>query len=248
MYLFIYYIINFLKLEVKYDKIKVKEREKREKMKNKDIIFFDLDGTITDSKSGIFHSIRYALQFFGMKEQDDEKLSLFLGPPLIDSFIKYYDMDEARAATALLKYREYYSEKGVYDLTMYEGMDALLKKLKEYGFIVCLATAKPLFYAKGIIERIDLLPYFDFLGGATMDESMNSKFAVIKHVIEQNGFEKNRILMVGDRADDIFGAFKNGIEALGVLYGYGSREELKNAGCKYFAENVKDVEKIILEQ
>ncbi len=217
-------------------------------MHHKDIIFLDLDGTITDSKQGIFRSIRHALRYFELEEKNEEILSCFLGPPLIDSFMKYYHMDEEKANVALAKYREYYSVKGIHELTMYEGIEELLKTVKEKGFIVCLATAKPLFYAKGILKRLGIISYFDYLGGASMDESMNSKSAVIFDIIKRNQFDKNRILMIGDRADDILGASSNGIEALGVLYGYGSLEELTHAGCTQFAKTVKEVEKKILEQ
>ncbi len=216
-------------------------------MLGKDIILFDLDGTITDSKKGIFASICYALDYFKIEDKAEEKLQKFLGPPLVNAFMEHYGMCEEEANIALIKYREFYSETGVFMLSMYEGFDTLIKTLKEKGYTTALATSKPIFYAEKIVERIGIKPYFDYLCGATMDETMNEKEDIIRYTIEQNGYDKSRVLMVGDRKNDIEGAIKNGVEALGVLYGYGSYEELKNAGCKYFAETVEKTLHKILE-
>ena len=209
-------------------------------MRGKDIIFFDLDGTITDSKKGIFASICHALDYFGIQSREEEKLQKFLGPPLVDAFMEHYGMSEEDANTALMKYREFYSVEGVYMLSMYEGFDALLQTIKEKGYTVVLATSKPIFYAEKIVERIGIKPYFEYLCGATMDETLNKKEDIIRYIIEEKQYPKERILMVGDRNHDIKGAVLNGVEALGVLYGYGSYEELKNAGCRHFANTVEE--------
>ncbi len=216
-------------------------------MLGKDIIFFDLDGTITDSKKGIFASICYALDYFGIKERETERLQKFLGPPLVEAFMEHYGMDEKDANKALLKYREFYSAEGVYMLSMYKGFDVLVKTIKEKGYTVVLATSKPIFYAEKIVERIGIKTYFDYLCGATMDETLNKKEDIIRHIIEEKQYPKERILMVGDRNHDIRGAVLNGVEALGVLYGYGSYEELKQAGCKHFANTVEETLQKILE-
>ena len=129
-------------------------------MQGRDIILFDLDGTLTDSKEGIFNSIRYALNFFDIEETDDEKLSLFLGPPLVQAFMKYYQMSEENAELALVKYRENFVKKGIYQLSMYDGIDNMLKTLKENRMTVCLATSKPLKFAEQIVKRIGIAPYF----------------------------------------------------------------------------------------
>lgn len=216
-------------------------------MQGRDIIFFDLDGTLTDSKEGIFNSIRYALKFFDIEETDDEKLSLFLGPPLVQAFMKYYQMSEENAELALVKYRENFVKKGIYQLSMYDGIDNMLKALKENRITVCLATSKPLKFAEQIVKRIGIAPYFDYLAGATMDETRNEKADIIDYVITQNGFHKDRILMVGDRENDIKGAHQNHVEVLGVLYGYGSRLELETAGCIHFAKTVAETKSFILQ-
>lgn len=215
-------------------------------MKGRDIILFDLDGTLTDSKEGIFNSLRYALRFFGIEENDDEKLSLFLGPPLVWAFAEYYRMSEKDAAAALVKYREYFSVKGICQLSVYQEIEDMLKSLKEQSMTVCLATSKPLEYARKIVKRAGIANYFDCMGGATMDETRNEKADIINYVITENNFDRNRVLMVGDRKNDIYGAFYNNVAALGVLYGYGSKDELKNAGCRYFAETVEEAKKLII--
>lgn len=216
-------------------------------MQGRDIILFDLDGTLTDSKEGIFNSIRYALKFFDIEETDDEKLSLFLGPPLVQAFMKYYQMSEKNAELALVKYRENFVKKGIYQLSMYDGIDQMLKALKENRMTVCLATSKPLKFAEQIVKRIGIAPYFDYLAGATMDETRNEKADIIDYVITQNGFHKDRILMVGDRENDVKGAHQNHVEVLGVLYGYGSRLELETAGCINFAKTVAETKNFILQ-
>ncbi|MBR4891122.1 MAG: HAD-IA family hydrolase [Clostridia bacterium] len=215
-------------------------------MKNKEIIFFDLDGTITDSKKGIFNSIKYVLDFYKIEERDENILIKFLGPPLKDSFMKYFNMSEKQAIEAVAKYREYYRVKGIFELSVYDGAEEMLKKLKENGKTVCLATSKPQEFAESILKRHDLLKYFDFLAGATMDEKRNEKDLVIKYAIEQNSFNKEKIVMIGDRENDILGAKINGIDSIGVLYGYGDEEELKKAGCKSFAKSTSEVTDLLI--
>ena len=217
-------------------------------MQGKDIIFFDLDGTITDSKKGIFASLCYALDYFGIKEWEEERLQKFLGPPLVEAFMEYYGMSERDANTALMKYREFYSVEGVYMLSMYDGFDGLIKTIYKKGYTAVLATSKPIFYAEKIVERIGIKPYFDYLCGATMDEKLNKKEDIIRHIIKTKQYPKDRILMVGDRNHDIKGAKINGVEALGVLYGYGSFTELEQAGCRHFANSVDETLAKILEQ
>ena len=242
------YIIKRLKNKVKYDKMSKKYRIKEGIiMQGKDIILFDLDGTITDSKKGIFASIRYALNYFGIKDSPEEKLQKFLGPPLVQAFMEYYGMSED-ANIALVKYREFYSVEGVFMLSMYKGFDDVIKTLKENGFTTALATSKPLFYAEKIVERIGIKPYFDYLCGATMDETMNEKADIIKYTIEKNNYDKNRILMVGDRNHDIKGAISNNVTPLGVLYGYGSKDELEKAGCRIYAETMDDLKRILIKK
>lgn len=212
----------------------------------KEIIFFDLDGTIVDSKPGIIESVKYALKHFGIDEKDEEKLNFFIGPPLFDAFSKYYNMNKEDADLAVAKYRENYNgNKAVLKYSVYEGIEDVLKKLKKAGKTICLATAKPLKFAEIILKDAGLYDYFDVVNGASFDESKRTKSAVIKDTIDTNNFEKEKILMVGDRENDVTGALKNNIDVLGVLYGYGDIKELTEAGCRLIAENVEDIIKII---
>lgn len=214
----------------------------------KNIIFFDLDGTIVDSAPGILESVKYALAHFGIEEKDKEKLNVFIGPPLFDAFSKYYNMNKEDADLAVAKYRENYNgNNAVEKFTVYDGVEKMLKDLKSQGFTICLATAKPLLFAQKILDKADLSKYFDVINGASFDESKRTKTAVIADTIEKSNFKKERILMVGDRENDVTGAKNNGISVLGVTYGYGDKKELKDAGCLNIVSSPEEVVKFIME-
>ena len=215
----------------------------------KDIIFFDFDGTIVDSAPGIKASVQYALLHFGIEENREEILNLFIGPPLFDAFSEHYNMSEKDADTAVEKYRENYNGNGAMNnFLVYDGVEEMLKTLNREGFTLCIASAKPTPYIKKMLESVDLIKYFYFINGASFDETKRTKSAVIKETIEVNNFSKERILMVGDRENDVTGAKKNDIDILGVLYGYGDEEELSDAGCEKLAETPEEVVKIIMNQ
>jgi len=218
-------------------------------MMKKDIIFFDFDGTIVDSAPGIKESVKYALQHFGIEETREEIINLFIGPPLFDAFRDNYNMSKEDADTAVAKYRENYKDNNAMEhFTVYDGVEEMLKSLKDAGFTLCIASAKPTPFIKRMLDKADLSKYFYFINGASFDESKRTKSAVIAETIEVNGFLKEKILMVGDRENDVTGAHKNGIDVLGVLYGYGDREELEKAGCEILADTPKEVVKKIKEQ
>lgn len=199
--------------------------------------FFDLDGTLTDPGEGITNSVAYALKHFGIEEPDHTKLYPFIGPPLIDSFRKYYGFSEQQADEAVEKYREYFRERGLYENKLYEDIPSVLRRLKESGKTLAVATSKPEIFTEKILQHFDLRQYFDFVGGATLDKTRIRKSDVIAYVIESLGIrDKSQILMIGDRDQDVYGAKANGIACAGVLYGYGSREELENAGADYVVE------------
>ena len=210
-----------------------------------DIILLDLDGTLTDPGVGITNSVKYALEKWDIKVEDRSELYKFIGPPLVDSFSKFYGFSEEDSLKALKYYREYFSVKGIFENEKFAGTDGLLKKLKENGKNVLLATSKPEKYAVEILKYFGIYEYFDFIAAATMDEKRNKKDDVIEYAIKNFGIEDiSKALMVGDRKDDILGAKKFGMDSLGVLYGYGSLDELKNAGATYIAETMEDVCKI----
>ncbi len=215
----------------------------------KDIIFFDFDGTIVDSAPGIKESVKYALSYFGIEETREEMLNLFIGPPLFDAFSEHYNMNKEDADKAVEKYRENYNGNNAMEhFLVYDGVEEMLKTLKSEGFTLCIASAKPTPYIKKMLESVDLAKYFYFINGASFDETKRTKSAVIKETIEVNNFPKERILMVGDRENDVTGARKCGIDILGVLYGYGDEKELCDAGCEKLAKTPEDVVKIILNK
>lgn len=212
----------------------------------KEYILFDLDGTLTDPGEGITKSVEYALNKYDIEVKNRTELYTFIGPPLIDSFMKYYDMSFIEAQQAVEYYREYFKVKGLYENEVYEGIIELLELLKKMGKKIILATSKPEVYAIEILKHFDLFEYFDFVGGATMDTTRSKKADVIRYVLESCDIQDlNQAIMIGDRKHDIIGANENGLESIGVLYGYGDLEELQKANATYIAKNVEDILKYI---
>lgn len=215
-------------------------------MSKYDIILFDLDGTLTDPGMGITNSVMHALKKYGIEVENRETLYKFIGPPLIDSFEKYYGFSHEEAVKSVDYYREYYADKGIYENEVYNGIEAMLQKLSEEGKKIILATSKPEPFAREILRHFGLYKYFLFAAGSTMNETRTNKADVIEYALaECNITDKSSVVMVGDREHDIIGANKNGIDSIGVLFGYGSREELENAGATYIAETVEDIIKYV---
>ena len=207
-----------------------------------DIILFDLDGTLTDPGIGITNSVAHALAHWNIEVADRAELYKFIGPPLSDSFMRYYGFSEEDAIHAIAVYREYFSVKGLYENEVYPGIPELLESLKAQGKTVVLATSKPEKFAVEILRHFGLYDYFDIIAGASMDESRNKKADVIAYAISQmKNPDLSRMIMIGDREHDILGAKQIGIDSIGVLYGYGDRAEHEKAGATYIAEKVKDI-------
>ena len=216
-------------------------------MKKYKYILFDLDGTITDSALGITNSVKYALNKLNAPIPPYETLCKFIGPPLLDGFRDICGFDAEKAQEAVKLYREYYETTGLYENAVYDGIPEFLRALKEKGKTVILATSKPEKFARLILEHFNLIQYFDYAAGATIDETRNKKDAVIAYALKEcNITDKSLAVMVGDRHHDIFGAKQNGIASIGVLYGFGSHEELTAAGADYIAENIDELYKILL--
>lgn len=218
---------------------------KREKNKY-NIVLFDLDGTLTDPGEGITNSVAYALKKFNITVDDKTKLYSFIGPPLVDSFMKYYGFSKDDALLAVDYYREYFGVTGIFENRVFDGIPQLLSDIKKSGRKIALATSKPEQYAMRILEHFNLSQYFDFVGGATMDETRSKKADVIDYTLKQLGItDKSKVVMVGDRHHDIEGANQNGLDSIGVLFGYGDREELETAGATYISETVNDIMKFL---
>jgi len=213
-------------------------------MNNFKYILFDLDGTLTEPALGITNSVKYALKKFGI-EAERQELYKFIGPPLVDSFMEFYGFDYEKAMKALEYYREYFSVKGIFENSIFDGVEEMLKNLKANGKKVILATSKPEKYAIQILEHFKIEKYFDFVAGATMDEKRNRKEDVIEYAISEFGVkDTEKAVMVGDRKYDIEGAHAFDLKAVGVLFGYGSAEELADAD--YLAEDIDTLSKILL--
>ena len=211
-----------------------------------DYLLFDLDGTVVDSGLGVTNSVIYALKKWGIEVEDRKSLYVFLGPPLVDSFSEHYGFSHEDSLRCVDYYREYYNEKGIFEITVYDGISDVLVKAREMGKKVILATSKPEEYAKQILEYIGLSNHFDFVAGATMDESRNEKAGVIRYALETLGItDTSKIVMIGDRKYDVLGAAENNIETIGVLFGFGDEEELLGAGAKYIAPTPADILKFV---
>lgn len=205
-------------------------------------ILFDLDGTLTDPGLGITNSVMYALKKFNIEVEDRSSLYKFIGPPLRESYAKYYHFSDEEITRAVAYYREYFSVKGIYENELYEGIAEMLEQIKDSGREVVLATSKPEEFAAEILRYFHIDHYFDFVAGSTMDGTRVRKADVITYAIESHGItDLSMAVMVGDREHDILGAGEIGLDSIGVLYGYGSREELENAGATYIAEHVADI-------
>lgn len=205
-------------------------------------IFFDLDGTLTDPGIGITNSVMYALKKWNIEVADRSELYKFIGPPLVDSFEKYYGFSKEEAEQAVVYYREYFREKGLYENTIYDGSEKLLSDLKASGKKVVLATSKPQEFAEIILKHFQIDRYFDVVASATMDGTRSKKTDVILYALAACGIEdKSQVVMVGDREHDIIGAKNAGLDSIGVLCGYGDREELETAGATHVVEKIEDV-------
>ena len=210
-------------------------------------ILFDLDGTLTDPGEGITNSVAYALNKFGITVLDKTTLYKFIGPPLINSFMEYYGFSKTKAEKAVEYYREYYSVKGIFENRLYDGIINLLENLKASNKKIILATSKPEKFAIEILKHFTIYDFFDFISGATMSEKRTEKSEVIAYALKEFNIDPCSALMVGDRKFDISGSHKNGIKAVGVLYGYGSKTEFKSVRADFIAETVSDLYDILLQ-
>ncbi|HHJ5437134.1 HAD family hydrolase [Enterococcus faecalis] len=211
-------------------------------------ILFDLDGTITDSGSGIMRSILYATEQLGWPAPSEETLRSFIGPPLYESFLHMAPSAEA-AQQAVSHYRAYYQRKGMFENHVYPGIPEVLTRLKEAGAKLYIATSKPEEFAKKIITHFDLDCYFTGIYGASMDGHRSKKADVIQYALTEAQLDptKETIIMVGDRNHDILGAQQNGLDSIGALYGFGEETELQEAGATFLVQSPKDLGAILLQ-
>ena len=205
---------------------------------------FDLDGTLSDPQKGIIYSMQYALKSFGIDEEY-EKLKKYIGPPLYSMFAEY--LPEEKIDEAIAKYRERYSVTGIYENEMYDGILKVLQSIKKNGGKVFLATSKPQEYATEILKYFCIDEYFDSIAGSSMNNNHETKKDVIEKIFLQNDIDKESSVMIGDREHDIIGAKQAGIDAVGVLYGFGDTTELETQGPLYIADTVEKLNAWILQ-
>jgi phosphoglycolate phosphatase len=198
-------------------------------------LLFDLDGTLTDPLPGITGCILYALEKLGVQLPSIENLRWCIGPPLKNSFLKLLSSeDETLAEKALSFYRERYSSVGLYENEVYSGIPETLKVLRKSGHTLYVATSKPTVFAERIVDYFDLKNHFKCVYGSELDGTRCDKTSLISHILKRESVPKSETTMIGDRKHDIVGAINNGLQGIGVLWGYGTKEELKASGAHSF--------------
>ncbi len=216
----------------------------------KQYLLFDLDGTLTDPKEGICTCVQYALASFGIEEPDLDKLEPFIGPPLKDSFMKFYNFSEEQAEAAVEKYRERFKDTGIFENKLYDGIVPMLIALNSKGMHLAVASSKPRVFVERILEHFNIARYFRVVVGSELDGTRVNKDEVVEEALRQlfgdKPVDRSQVYMIGDRSFDVEGARKAGVESVGVAYGYGSMEELKEAKADYIVRSVEELQKFLL--
>jgi phosphoglycolate phosphatase len=214
-----------------------------------DVVLFDLDGTLTDSGLGVANGVLYTLEKMGLPKPSDVELNKYLGPPLWTSFQEYAGIAESDTPEAVRLYREYYNETGAFENSVYPGIPELLTKLNDQGKRLAVATSKVDYAALAILRHFNLNHHFEVIAGSDeTGELRGTKALVIEHALAELAIPAGTaIVMIGDREDDILGAKSHGIPGIGVLYGYGDREELESAGALEIASEVSDLASVLLD-
>lgn len=216
----------------------------------KNYLLFDLDGTLTDPKEGICTCVQYALASFGIEEPDLDKLEPFIGPPLKDSFMEFYNMSEEQAEAAVEKYRERFRDKGIFENSLYDGVPQMLQALNSRGMFLAVASSKPTVFVEQILEHFNIKKYFKVVVGSELDGTRVNKDEIVEEALKQlfgdKPVEKNKVYMIGDRKFDVEGAKAMGVDSVGVTYGYGGMEELREAKADYIVRSVEELQRFLL--
>ena len=210
-----------------------------------DAVLFDVDGTLIDSAPGIQETFAHTFQELGIDDKNID-YNQFFGPPLRRSYAKFLRTPE-EVEHAVDLYRAYYHEKGRHMCVLYPGVADMLQALRRAGVVLCTATSKPVTVVTPILQELGIAEYFHFIGGATEDSSIDTKTAVIRDLLPREFLQGKKILMVGDRRDDMEGARDCGLPAAAVAYGYGSKEELSPYQPMILANNCNELTNFILE-
>ena len=217
-------------------------------------IIFDLDGTLIKSEEGLYDSITYALEKSGVDPGDRKDMKRMIGPVLWESFQKFYNMSAEEADRANAYFVEAYDKEGLYNVSVYEGVEEMLGTLRNAGRILLVVTAKPRDMAETVLNHTGIDQYFQAVIGPARGNKKTDKGSLLKEAISflaktgTDHFQKEQAVMVGDRMFDIQGAVETGIQSIGVLYGYGDRQELINAGATLLADTPADVVKLLCRE
>lgn len=204
-------------------------------------LLFDLDGTITDPKEGIINSILYALEKLNIYENNINELDNFIGPPLKNSFKNRYKLSNEQAEKAIQFYREYFSDKGLYENKLYDGMKNVIEQLYNQNLKLFIATSKPTIYAEKILIHFNLDSYFTKIVGSNLDNTRTDKTEIISYLITKYSLDIHDTIMIGDRKHDIIGAKNNEVKSIAITYGYGSLEELNFCKPDFIIHNCKEL-------
>jgi phosphoglycolate phosphatase len=207
-------------------------------------VFFDLDGTLTDPKVGITVSIQYAMERLGADVPESDELTWCIGPPLLESLAALVGADQSEEALRL--YRERFSVSGLYENTVYPGISEVLSQLSKSGLQLCVASSKPRIYVGEILEHFELSGYFEKIFGSELDGTRGDKSELLRFALAESRANSSTSMMVGDRKHDVIGATNNDMHAIGVLYGYGSEDELKQAGARHLVDTPQDLISLLL--
>lgn len=216
-------------------------------MTNISNVLFDLDGTLTDSYPGIAECVKYALEKFGIHEYPDDTLRKFLGPPLVWSFMEYYGMTRSQAELAVNYYRELYNTDGVYKNSVYPGIHELLEYLKIRGFKLFVATSKPQYLADIVLDHFKLSQFFDCICGVDIKSAEISKTEIINNIADKFSLNRSNTAMAGDRKFDICAAKEAGVLSIGILHGFGSREEFQEYGADIIVKDAFELKQLFTE-
>lgn len=209
-------------------------------------VVFDFDGTLCDTGVGVKKSAKYALDAFGIKAPEWKELDFFIGPPLLVTFQERFNQSVTDAEKLVKKYRERYTNIGLYESEFYNGIPQLIKDLKSQGFKLGIASSKPINYVEELLIKADLQTYFDYISAVSFNADCESKQSILERCLNELGVEPNDAIMVGDRFYDMDGARGAGVDSVGVLWGFGSKFELIESGATYVVDKIQDIESIAL--
>lgn len=238
-----------------------KQEDKGKSMKYK-YLLFDLDGTLTDPKEGITTSVQYALRSFGMDEPDLDKLTPFIGPPLRESFMRFYGFGEEQAGEAVEKYREWFRPKGIFQNSIYPGIKEMLEMLEKSGKVLAVASSKPQVFVEQVLQHFDIYRYFRVIVGSELDGRRDAKEEVVAEALrqlEEAGWgkkeesgetccgEEGAAVMIGDRKFDVAGGKEHGLVTVGVTFGYAEEGELEAAGVDFLVDTVEELGRLLMQ-